>query len=90
MRSVLGGLNVLILMILAAMLLPLIIGPFVVVYEFARAGEYTVAATIGSAFGVCVALVLRAVRRGELGVGTFVVALMFAAFVVLMATRLPR
>jgi len=60
-----------ILVLLGAMLLPLVVGPFVAVYEFAINGQYPAAFFIGSLFG-CLALVaIRAVRRGEFGPGVF-------------------
>jgi hypothetical protein len=90
LRSGLGGMYLVAAVVLAAMLLPLIIGPFVVVYEFARAGAYGSAGLVASTFGASVFLVLRAVRRGELGVGVVGMTLVFVALLIFMAMRLPR
>ncbi len=76
--------------LLAAMLLPLLIGPFVVGYQFAKAGDYASAGLVGSVFAVCVILTVRAVRRGEFGPGLFFAALVLVAFLFFMATRIPR
>lgn len=46
-----SNLDLLILVLLAVMLLPLIIGPFFVVYEFMKAEAYTAAALVGAVFG---------------------------------------
>jgi hypothetical protein len=87
---VLGDIDLLILVLLGAMLLPLIIGPFIVVYEFMKAEAYTAAGLVGAVFAGCAALAIRAVRRGELGPGTLAAALALLAFIAFMATRLPR
>jgi len=76
--------------LLGAMLLPLIIGPFVLAYEFVKAGAYVHAASIGGVFAACVALALRGVRRGEFGPGTLAAVLAMLALMLFMATRLPR
>jgi hypothetical protein len=63
-----------IVVILALFLLPLVVGPFVAAWQFARAGQYAGALFIVSLFG-CLALVaIRAVRRGEFGPGVFFLA----------------
>jgi hypothetical protein len=90
LRSGLGDLNILIVVLLAAMLLPLIVGPFVLVYEFASAGAYARPGLIGTVFGACALLVLRAVRRGEFGPPLFGAALVLVAFMFFMASRLPH
>jgi hypothetical protein len=86
--SVLGGLDLLIGVLLGAMLLPLIIGPFVLVYQFIKAGAYAYAILIGGVFASCVALALRGVRRGEFGPGTFAAVLALLALMLLVAARL--
>ena len=86
--SVLGGLDLLILIILGAMLLPLIVGPFVVIYQFIRAGAYSQAILVGGVFASCVALAVRSVRRGEFGPGTLAAVLALLAFMLFVATRL--
>ena len=90
LRSTLGGLYIIAAVLLAAMLLPLIIGPFVIVYEFAKAGAYGSAGVVASTFGGCVFLVLRAVRRGELSISVVGVTVVLVAFIIFMATRLPE
>jgi hypothetical protein len=89
LRSGLGGLDILVGVLLGVMLLPLIAGPFVLVYEFAKAGAYTHAGVVGSVFAACVGLVVRAVRRGEFGPGVFGAAVALVMLMLFMATRLP-
>lgn len=73
-----------ILVILAALLLPLVVGPFVAAYQFAIDGQYAAAFFIVSLFG-CLALVaIRAVRRGEFGPGIFFLAVALIAGVALL------
>jgi hypothetical protein len=63
--------NATIVVILALLLLPLVVGPFVAAWQFAMGGQYAGALFILSVFG-CLALVaIRAVRRGEFGPGVF-------------------
>jgi len=90
LRSALGGLDLLMGVLLGAMLLPLIIGPFVLVYEFVKAGAYMDAALVGSLFAACVALAVRGVRRGEFGPGILAAVLALLAIMVFTATRVPR
>jgi hypothetical protein len=89
-RSGAGVLDIVVGVLLAAMLLPLLIGPFVVGYQFAQAGDYISAGLVGSVFAVCVILTIRAVRRGEFGPGLFGAALVLVAFLIFMARRIPR
>ncbi len=90
LRSGLGALDIVVGVLLAAMLLPLLIGPFVVGYQFAKAGDYISAGLVGSVFGACVILTVRAVRRGEFGPSLFGAALVLVAFLFFMVTRIPR
>ena len=76
--------------LLAGMLLPLVIGPFILVLDFAASGQYAAAGLIGVTFGCCVVLAIRAVRRGEFGPAVFGAALILVAMLVVMAKRLLR
>jgi hypothetical protein len=90
LRSAFAKLDVLMGVLLAAMLLPLIIGPFVLVYQFARDGAYGEAGLVGGVFAACVALVARAVRRGDFGPSIFGAALLLLVLLALFASRLPH
>ncbi len=90
LRVAIGRLDVLIGMLLAVLLLPLIIGPFVVAYEFARSGAYIDAVVVASVFAAAITAAVRAVRRQEFSPGTIICVLAFAAVVLFMATRLHR
>jgi hypothetical protein len=90
LRSGLGVVDVLVGVLLAAMLLPLVIGPFVLAYQFAKAGQLGPAGLIGTVFAGCVILTVRAVRRGEFGPALFGAALLLVAVLGFLATRLPR
>ena len=89
-RAGVSVLDVVVGVLLAVMLLPLVVGPFVLVYVFADAGQYSAAGLIGFTFTCCAALAIRAVRRGEFGPAVFGAALLLVAVLVMMATRLPR
>jgi hypothetical protein len=89
-RSVERLLDGAILVILGALLLPLVVGPFVAAYQFASDGQYAGALFIVSLFG-CLALVaIRAVRRGEFGPGVFFLGVGLIAGVALLAAALSR
>lgn len=79
-----------ILVLLAAMLLPLIVGPFVLMYSLAIDGAYAGAAFIGSLFGLLTLVAIRAVRRGEFGPGVLGLILALLAGMVFAANVLPR
>jgi len=88
--AVLGRVDVVIGVLLGVLLLPLIIGPFVLVYEFIKAGALGYAALVGTVFACCVVLAIRAVRRGEFGPGTLALVLGLLAIMFLVATRLGQ
>jgi hypothetical protein len=90
LRSAFAKLDVLMGVLLAAMLLPLIIGPLVLVYQFVKDGAYAEAALVGGVFAACVTLVARAVRRGEFGPSIFGVVFLLLALLAFLASRLPR
>jgi hypothetical protein len=90
LRAGLSILDVVVGVLLAVMLLPLVIGPFILVLDFAAAGQYAAAGLIGATFTCCTALAIRAVRRGEFGPAVFGAALILVALLVIMAKRLPR
>jgi hypothetical protein len=70
LRSSISGLDLLVGLLLALILIPLIVGPFIVVLQFLIKGAYLEALLVGGLFTACVRLALRAVRRGEWGPGT--------------------
>jgi len=88
--AALGSVDLVILILLGALLLPLVIGPFLLVYEFFNAGALPQALLIGGVFAACTGLAIRAVRRAEFGPGLLAAALALLGFMFFMATRLPR
>ena len=90
LRSVLGGLDLTMGVLLGAMLLPLVVGPFVVVYQFVQARAYVDALLVGGLFTGVIAVGVRAVRRGEFGPATLAAVLALLGLMLFMATRLPR
>jgi len=79
-----------ILVLLAALLLPLVVGPFIVAYEFAIHGQYAAALFIVCLFG-CLALVaIRAVRRGEFGPGVLFFGIGLLAGAALLGAALSK
>ncbi len=89
-RSAEAVLDGLILVLLAALLLPLIVGPFVVAYAFAANGQYAAACLVASLFGCLTLVAIRAVRRGEFGPGIFAFAVVLVAGMLLLAALLRR
>jgi hypothetical protein len=89
-RAGIGSLDAVVGVLLVVMLLPLVVGPFVLVMDFAAAGQYAEAGLIGITFTCCAALAIRAVRRGEFGPAVFGATLVLVAVLVIMAKRLPR
>ena len=90
LRKGAGLLDGVILVLLGAMLLPLIVGPFVLMYSLAIDGAYAGAAFIGFLFGLLALVVIRAVRRGEFGPGVLGLVLALLAGMVVVAKMLPR
>jgi hypothetical protein len=69
------------------MLLPLVLGPIVVVYQFVQAGQYVEAAALGALAAACYGVAARAVLRGEFGPGTVVTVLAIGAIILFVAIR---
>ena len=90
LRSAIGDMDLIVGVLLGAMLLPLIIGPLVLLYMLVTDGAYTEAVLIGSLFAGCVTLAIRAVRRGEWGPSILAAVLALLAILVFMAMQLKR
>ena len=91
LRALIGGLDVLVGVLLAAFLLPLVIGPFAMAfYECFKARDYTGVALAGGLFAGLVALTLRAVRRGGSWLSVLGAVIAVLALITFIATRLPR
>jgi hypothetical protein len=89
-RSAEGLANSAIVIILAVLLLPLVVGPFIAAVLFALDGQYATALFIVSLFG-CLALVaIRAMRRGEFGPGVFFLAVGLVVGAVLFGAVLSK
>jgi hypothetical protein len=84
----LGKLDLVIGILLAVMLLPLVLGPIVAVYQFIQAGQYVGVAAIGALTTACCLVAARAVRRGEFGPGTAFTVLAGAAIILFAILRL--
>jgi hypothetical protein len=89
-RALLGGLDVVIGVLLAAMLLPLVLGPIVAAYQFLRAGQYVEGAAIALLSAACYAVGARAVARGEFGPGTVFTVLGLGAVILYLAIWFRR
>jgi hypothetical protein len=89
-RAFFGGLDVIIGVLLAALLLPLILGPFFVVYQFMQAGQYVEAAAILLLATACYAIGGRAVLRGQFGPATVFTVLGIGAAILYVAIRFRR
>ena len=87
-RERLGQLDLVIGILLAFMLLPLVLGPIVAVYQLLQAGLYAGAAALAALTAACYLIAGRAVMRGEFGPGTVFTILAGAAIVPLAYTRL--
>ena len=85
-----GLLDGVILVLLGAMLLPLIVGPLVLMYSLAIDGAYAGAAFIGSLYVLLALVAIRAVRRGEFGPGVLGLILVLVVGMVVVANVLPR
>ena len=89
-RAFFGSLDLLIGVLLAVLLLPLILGPLVVIYQFAQAGQYLEAAAIMALTAVCYAVSARAVRAGEFGPSTVFTVLGIGAIIFYVAIHFRR
>jgi len=90
LRDVLSGLDVVIGVLLAAMLLPLLLFPFFVLYLLVEERSYAAAVGVAVVVLACYVLVGRDVRRGEFSpytvpavVATAIIVMAAAAYVVL-------
>jgi len=84
LREALSGLDLIIGIVLAAMLLPLLLFPFFILYWLIEEGSYRAAGAVGLVVLAFYVLVGRDVRRGEFSPYT-VVAVFATAIVVLGA-----
>jgi hypothetical protein len=89
-REMLGQLDVVIGILLAVMLLPLVLGPIIAVYQFVQAGQYAGAAALAALTAACYLVAGRAVVRGEFGPGTAFTVLAGAAIILFAFLRLRR
>jgi hypothetical protein len=87
LRALFGRLDVAIGVLLAAMLLPLVLGPIVAAYQFLQAGQYLEAAAIALLATACYVVGGRAVLRGEFGPGTVFTVLTLGAVILYVAIR---
>lgn len=90
LRSFFGSLDLVIGILLAAMLLPLVLGPIVVAYQFAQAGQYVEAGAIAMLAAACYTVGARAVVRGEFGPGTVFTVLGLGGLILFVAVRFRR
>ena len=84
----LGKLDLVIGILLALMLLPLVLGPIVGVYQLLQAGLYAGAAALAALTAACYLVAGRAVKRGEFGPGTVFTVLAGAAIILFAVNRL--
>ena len=89
-RAFFGSLDLIIGVLLAAMLLPLIIGPLVAAYQFAQAGQYVEAGAIALLAATWYVVGGRAVMRGEFGPATVFSVLGLGALILYIAIRFRR
>ncbi len=88
-REMLGHLDLLIGILLALMLLPLVLGPIVGVYQLLRAGLYAGAAALAALTAACYLVAGRAVMRGEFGPGTVFTVLAGAGIILFVVIPTP-
>jgi hypothetical protein len=86
-RAFFGSLDLIIGILLAAMLLPLLLGPIVVAYQFVQAGQYVEAGAITLLATTWYVVGGRAVMRGEFGPGTVFSVLGLGAIILFIAIR---
>ena len=89
-RAFFGSLDLVIGILLAAMLLPLVLGPIVMAYQFVQAGQYLEAGAIALLAAACYAVGARAVMRGEFGPGTVFSVLALGGIILFIAIRFRR
>jgi hypothetical protein len=85
LREALSGLDLIIGIVLAAMLLPLLLFPFLILHWLIAEGSYRAASAVGIVVLAFYVLVGRDIRRGEFSPHT-VVAVFATAIVVLVAS----
>jgi len=86
-RALWSGLDVVIGTLLAVLLLPLVLGPLVAVYQFLQVGQYGEAACLAVLAAACYVVAGRAVQRGEFGTGTVAAVLAIGALILFVAVR---
>jgi hypothetical protein len=89
-RAFFGGLDVVIGVLLAVMLLPMVLGPIVAAYQFIQAGQYVEAGAIALLAAACYTVGARAVLRGEFGPATVFTVLGLGAIILFVAIRFHR
>ena len=89
-RAFFGSLDLIIGILLAAMLLPLLVGPIVVAYQFAQAGQYVEATAVALLAATWYVVGGRAVMRGEFGPSTVFSVLGLGAIILFIAVRFRR
>jgi hypothetical protein len=89
-RALFGSLDLIIGILLAAMLLPLVLGPIVVAYQFLQAGQYVEAGAIALLATTWYVVGGRAVVRGEFGPATVFSVLGLGAIILFVAIRFRR
>jgi len=89
-RALFGSLDLIIGILLAAMLLPLVLGPIVVAYQFAQAGQYVEAGAIALLAATWYVVGGRAVMRGAFGPATVFSVLGLGAIILFVAIRFRR
>lgn len=89
-RALFGSLDLVIGILLAAMLLPLVLGPIVMAYQFVEAGQYLQAGANVLLAAGCYAVGGRAVRRGEFGPGAVFSVLALGGITLFIAIRFRR
>ena len=87
-REMLGRLELVIGILLVVLLLPLVLGPIVGIYQFLKAGEYAWAAGLAALTAACYLVAGRAVKRGEFGPGTVFTVLAGAVILLIAFSRL--
>ena len=86
----LGRLDLVIGALLALMLVPLVLGPIVAVYQLVQVGQYALAAALAALAALSYGVGARAVVRGEFGPGTAVTVLGIGAIILFVALRFQR
>lgn len=87
LRDLWGELDALIGVLLTLLLLPLILGPAIAVFQFLEAGQLVEAGAVAVLAAACYAVALRAVRRGEFGPSTAATVFAIGALILSVVVR---